>query len=233
MGRFAAFFIIPTLAAVTFAADSGPKSTESVARVLERFDAVQASVVSLSAEFVETTRSPMLKNPIVARGHFFLTKPGSVMWEYTEPEAMRFVIARDEYVGVFPERKKAERRDIKRWSDHLFRFFGVGQGSAELGKFYDIEVEEPDTEMKGTHLLVLSPKKRRVRKSVDEVRLWVDATRLLPVRIDYEGKDGNSRSIRFEKTRLNPDLAAGVFDVRIPAEFKVSQGFSGLTGPLR
>ena len=200
---------------------------ESLDQVLARFDKVQAGVHTLSAEFVQTTRNSLLKEPVVAKGEFYMTKPDSVMWEYTSPEPMRFVVSQGEYTGYFPERKRAERRDIKRWSEQLFRFFGLGQGSKELEKFYGISLGPADPQMKGTYLLVLSPKKRRVKKNVEEVNLWVDATTLLPQRIDYVGKDGNERQIRLVNMHLNPELAAGMYTLQIPAGIPVSEGFSG------
>src|SRR5882762_4787187 len=85
-----------------------PKATdETLSQVLSRFDRVQGQIRTLSAEFVQITRSPLLKEPLVAKGQFCLTKPDSVLWEYTSPEPMRFVVARGEYTGYFPERKKA------------------------------------------------------------------------------------------------------------------------------
>jgi len=208
-------------------------SAETLAEVLARFDRVQGQVRTLSAEFVQTTHSPLLRDPIVAKGQFYLTKPDSVLWEYTSPEPMRFVVAEGEYTGYFPERKKAEKRDIKRWSEQLFRFFGLGQGSKELGKFYEIALGAPGKNDPGTVMLVLAPKKRRVRKNVDEVRLWVDDATLLPTRIAYVGKDGAEREIRFIDTRLNPDLAAGLYTVTIPAGVPVTNGFSGLDAAAR
>lgn len=200
---------------------------ESLDAVLERFDRVQAQIRTLSAEFVQTTRNSLLKEPVVAKGEFYLTKPDSVLWEYSSPEPMRFVVSHGQYTGYFPERKRAEKRDIKRWSEQLFRFFGLGQGSKDLEKFYGLALGPVDPDMKGSYLLVLSPKKRRVKKNVEEVKLWVDAATLLPQRIDYVGKDGNERQIRFLKTRLNPDLAAGMYSVQIPPDVRVSEGFSG------
>lgn len=202
-------------------------AAETLDQVLARFDSVQAQIHTLSADFVQTTRNSLLKQPIVAKGEFFLTKPDSVLWEYSSPEPMRFVVSQGQYTGYFPERKRAEKRDIKRWSEQLFRFFGLGQGSKDLAKFYAIALGPADPEMKGTYQLVLSPKKRRIRKSIDEVKLWVDASTLLPQRIDYVGKDGNERQIRFVNTRLNPDLAAGTYNLDIPADVRVSEGFSG------
>lgn len=198
--------------------------------LLARFDKVQGSIRSLSAEFVERTESPLLKEAIVAEGRFYLTKPGSVAWEYSSPEPMRFVLANQEYVGVFPERRRAERRDVRRWSERIFRFFGVGQGSEELRKFYDIALADAGKEMPGTVLLLLEPKKRRVKKNVEEVRLWVDSSRMLPARMDFRGKDGNVRSIRFRDMRLNPDLAASLYRVEIPDGYTVSEGFSAFGG---
>jgi outer membrane lipoprotein-sorting protein len=239
--RFAAALIaIAAAATPTMARDSKSKqpertaaSGETLADVLARFDRVQEQVRTLSAEFVQTTQSPLLKEAIVAKGQFFLTKPDSVLWEYTSPEPMRFAVANGEYTGYFPERKKAEKRDIKRWSEQLFRFFGLGQGSKELGRFYEIALGDAGTDDKGSYLLLLSPKKRRVKKSVEEVKLWVDVASLLPRRIEYFGKDGARREIRFVNTHLNPDLAAGLYNVKIPADVPISNGFSGLDATAR
>jgi len=209
------------------AAPPQPGVAETLPQVLARFDVVQSQVRTLSAEFVQTTRNPLLKEPIVAKGRFCLTKPDSVLWEYTTPEPMRFIVANGEYTGYFPERKRAEKRDIKRWSEQLFRFFGLGQGSSELGKFYEIALGDPVEAGKGAYVLVLTPKKRRIRKNLDQVKLWVDAERLLPQRIEYFGKDGNEREIRFLDTRLNPDLSASLYQVELPGDVQVTNGFSG------
>lgn len=200
---------------------------QTLSQILARFDEVQGQIRTLSAQFVQTTRNPLLKEPIVAKGRFCLTKPESVLWEYTSPEEMRFVVTDGVYTGYFPERKRAERRDIKRWSEQLFRFFGLGQGSSELAKSYDISLGASTDDAKGSYLLVLTPKKRRVKRNVEEVRLRVDATTLLPIEVDYLGKDGADREIRFLDARVNPDLAASLYHVEIPKDVSISTGFSG------
>ncbi|HZN54892.1 MAG TPA: outer membrane lipoprotein carrier protein LolA [Candidatus Polarisedimenticolaceae bacterium] len=230
LGSAAAILAFGIAVAPAAAASPAP---EALAEVLKRFDVVQGQIRTLSAEFVQTTKNPILKQPLVAKGEFYLTKPDSVLWQYSSPEPMRFVVAHGEYTGYFPERKKAEKRDIRRWSEQLFRFFGLGQGSQELGKFYEITLGDSGRDMPGSYLLVLSPKKRRVRRNVEEVKLWVDAGSLLPVRIDYVGKDGAEREIRFMNTRLNPDLAAGLYNVAIPPDVAVSTGFSGFDASSR
>ena len=150
---------------------------------------------------------------MVAQGSFYLTKPDAIRWEYSQPEEMKFVIAQDQYTGYFPAQKRAEKRNIQRWSERLFRFFGLGQGSTELSRFYDITLGESETD--DTFLLVLQPRKRRARKRVEQVFFWVDSADYLPRRIEYRGRDGNSRVIDFHeivimrtirKAVMRPDL---------------------------
>jgi outer membrane lipoprotein-sorting protein len=202
----------------------------SLDAVLARFDEVQQGVVTLSAQFTETTVNELLKEPMIARGRFYMTKPDSVMWEYSTPESMQFVIAKDEYLGYFPARKRAERRNIQRWRDQIFRFFGLGQVSGELKKFYDIRLEEPSPEMKDTFALVLEPRKRRVKKRMESVRFWVDRNTYLPVKVEYRDNDGNTRVIEFHEMQLNPDLSAGLYKLSLPSDVTVTTGFGGIHG---
>ena len=204
-----------------------PAAAADLNDVLAEFDRVQDAMQTISAEFVETNTNALLNDPIVANGRFFMTKPDAIRWEYTTPEKMSFVISADEYTGYFPLRKKAEKRNIQRWRDQLFRFFGVGQGSAELGKFYNIRLRETDDD---SYLLSLSPKRRRVKKRVDEVLFWLDAKTYLPMRIEYRSADGTGRTIEFEEVQLNPDLAAGLYHVELPDDVTITDGFSGLSG---
>ncbi len=204
-----------------------PVSATDLNDVLSEFDRVQAGMHTISAEFTETNTSALLNEPIVARGRFFMTKPDAIRWEYSTPEEMSFVISADEYTGYFPVRKKAEKRNIQRWRDQLFRFFGVGQGSGELGKFYNIRLREADED---SFLLSLSPKRRRVKKRVDEVLFWLDAKTYLPTRIEYRASDGTGRTIEFDKIQLNPDLSASLYQVELPDDVTITDGFSGLSG---
>ena len=221
-GRTAFRWLLPVLFAAVVPVVA---AEEDLGQVLQEFDRVQEAMQTISAEFVETNTSALLEEPIVARGRFFMTKPDAIRWEYSSPEEMRFVISADLYTGYYPVRKKAETRNIQRWRDQLFRFFGVGQGSAELGKFYNIRLRESDDE---SYLLSLSPKRRRVKKRVDEVLFWLDKSTYLPKRVEYKSNDGTARTIEFESIQMNPDLAAGLYTVDLPDDVTVTDGFSGL-----
>jgi outer membrane lipoprotein-sorting protein len=198
--------------------------------ILAGFDKAQDSFGTLSADFVQTTTNPMLKEPVVAEGRFYMTKPDAIRWEYSTPEEMSFVITKDRYTGYYPERKRAERKNVQRYSKQIFRYFGLGQGSAQLAKYYDITLVEDEEVDPGTYLLSFEPKKRRARKRVEEVRFWVDAATFLPVRVEYHGKSGSSRVVEFKEIRLNPELAATLYTMTIPEDFTVTTGFGGMGG---
>jgi outer membrane lipoprotein-sorting protein len=223
--RLGALAALVVLATVTPLVAAEPE----LATVLAGFDRVQSSIRTLSASFTETMESPLLKQPTAARGMFYMTKPDFVRWEYTTPEPMRFVIAENEYTGYFPAQKRAEKRDVHRWREQLFRFLGVGQASSELAEFYEITLGQPGSDMAETYLLQLSPKKKRVRKRLDDVLLWIDRATYLPARVQYAGKSGTRRSITFEDVQVNPSLASSLYVVEIPPGVTVSEGFSALS----
>lgn len=199
-----------------------------LAEVLADFDRAQSSFKTLRADFVQTTTNPMLKKPVVAVGRFYMTKPDSIRWEYETPEEMSFVIANDQYTGYFPIRKRAERKNVQRYSEQIFRYFGLGQESEQLAKYYDIRLDEPESESPDAYLLRFDPKKRRARKRVDEVRFWIDATTYLPKRVEYCGKDGSTRVVEFTEIRLNPELDSGLYIMTIPEDVTVTVGFGGM-----
>ena len=165
--------------------------------VLTRFDEVQDSISTLSAEFTETTTNQLLIDPILAEGRFFMTKPDSIRWEYSFPEEMRFVIFQDQYTGYFPKQKRAEKRNIQRWSEHIFRFFGLGQGSQELMKFYEITLDP--THDSGERNLPADPRAdqtTRPQSAFPRSASGSTPTTYLPRKVEYRSKSGNARTDR-------------------------------------
>jgi outer membrane lipoprotein-sorting protein len=205
---------------------AGTARAGELEEILVAFDQAQTAVHTLSADFVQTTTNPLLKDPMQAEGKFFMTKPDAIRWEYATPEVMSFVIANDRYTGYYPARKRAEKKNVQRYSQKIFRYFGLGQLSSDLIKAYEITLAAADSD--GVHLLVLEPKKRRARKRVEEVRFWLDAKSYLPVKVEYTGSDGSSRTVEFDNIQVNPDLAASLYTVDLPSDVTVTKGFSGI-----
>ncbi len=198
-----------------------------LAQVLAGFDAAQMRTTSIVAEFTEEKSIQLLAQPVVARGTFTFRRPNQVRWEYVEPERRLYVITESQYTAYVPSQRKAEEVPISRFiGKRLFRFIGLGQSIADLETIYDFRLE-PVSDMPGTHLLVLTPRKKRVQDKVAEIRIWVDASTSLPRRFRYLEGDGDSTTLTFHESHANVEVAAGAFEVQIPSGVAVTNTFNG------
>lgn len=225
LGLAAATVALPARHGETPAA--GPEQIR-LRELLVRFDETQSATRTLTASFVERKELAMLKEPLVSKGRFFYTKPDDVLWQYVEPDPRYFLISKNELLSYFPKKKKAERVSISMYHDRLLKVLAIGQASDTLMKYYDIRLEEKGNDVAGTLLLVLEPRKRSVKKRIQEVRLWISKDRALPVRMQYREPDGDTTTISFEDVRFNPDIAASTYRLDIPKDVEVHKGFSGM-----
>lgn len=206
-----------------------PAEQEKLAAILKRFDETQSSTRTLTAAFTERKEIALLKDPVVAKGRFFYTKPDDVLWQYTDPDPRYFLISKDELLSYFPSKRRAERVSIGLYHDRLLKVLAIGQPSKNLLKYYEIHLDETGNDIAGTHLLILSPRKRMVKKRIAELRLWVNQSSSLPVRMQYREPDGDSTTVSFEDVRFNPQIAASVYKIEIPKDIQIKKGFSGVT----
>lgn len=200
----------------------------TTAEILERFDRAQQETTTLVARFTEEKNLRLLARPRVSQGRFYFNRPNQVRWEYEDPDRKVFVITEDHYVAYFPVEKRAENVDIKRFvGKRLFRFLAVGQSSKDLARYYDI-ARVIDGSLENTHLLVLTPRRERVRERLAVLRIWVDAETFLPRRVAYEEPDGDSTVLTFRDLQPNVSLAAQKFRVDLPPDVLISPTFNGL-----
>lgn len=203
------------------ARDASDPARARLAAVLEQYDQTQATTRTLQASFVERKELKLLKDPVVSKGRFFYTKPDDVLLEYTEPEVRYLLFTRQEQLFYSPSKKKAERGTSARVHDYIFRFLAIGQNSETLKKIYDISLDEAGNPLADTHMLVLQPRKRVVKRVVRDVRLWISRDRFLPVKIEWRESDGDSTTLTFEEVRFNPEIQAGVYRIDLPEDVEV------------
>jgi outer membrane lipoprotein-sorting protein len=197
--------------------------------VLEAFDRAQRATTTLIASFSEEKRLKLLARPVVSRGELYFQRPNQVRWEYLEPDRKIFVITEDRYVAYYPALKRAEEVPIKKFiGRRLFRFIGLGQSIDELSQSYTFRLE-PASDLEGTHLLVLTPRKRKVRERMAEMKIWVDDTTHLPRKLQYSETDGDTTILTFETLRPNVDVATGRFHLDLPKDVVVSDTFNGFS----
>ena len=202
---------------------------ERLKAVLTGFDRAQENTKTLIAAFQETKTLQLLTDPVESSGYFYFSKPHRVKWEYREPETKVYLLTEDSYTAYYPEQKRAEKVNVQNYSAKLFRAFGIGQTTSELKKYYDINLA--DTSGKGkTFLLILLPKKRRVQKRIETLKIWVDDQSFLPVQMEYLEPDGDSTLLGFERILINQEIQASRYQIKIPNDVIVTDSFSGIGG---
>ncbi|HEV8701232.1 MAG TPA: outer membrane lipoprotein carrier protein LolA [Candidatus Polarisedimenticolia bacterium] len=200
-----------------------------LARILQEFDQAQRDTSTLVARFTEKKDLRLLARPVISRGELYYNRPNQVRWEYLEPDRKVFVITEDRYMAYYPALKRAEEVPIKKFvGKRLFRFIGLGQSIEELGKYYEFQLATRN-ELKDTHLLVLVPRKKKLRDRVAEMKIWVDDATHLPRQLQYVEADGDSTLLTFHDLRSNVDVAAGRFRLELPKDVVVSDSFNGFS----
>ncbi|HET6278619.1 MAG TPA: outer membrane lipoprotein carrier protein LolA [Candidatus Polarisedimenticolia bacterium] len=209
----------------TAPADGG--AGDDLNRVLREFDAAQRGTGTMVARFTEEKHLRLLEAPVVSRGELTFSRPNQVRWEYDDPERKVFIVTEEMYAAYHPALRRAEEVPFRAFvGRRLLRFLGLGQSIDDLGAYYDFRLEA-DNDLEGTHLLVLTPRRRRLRERLVEMRLWIDGESALPRRIGYLDADGDSTLITLHDPRVNVAIDADRFRLALPPDVIVSNRFNG------
>lgn len=194
-------------------------------QVLVRFDATQSKVTSLAARFTERKEIGLLKNTVVQKGQFYHTKPDKFLWEYTSPEPKMLLMNGKSLVAYYPRQKQAE--EIRtRLSKRFVKYFGLGQVFADLQEFYNLSLSD-DPSHPEAKVVVMRPRSKRLEKRLLEVRVWIDEKLNQVTQLEYREADGDTTTYAFTDIQINPDIAPARYEIKLPDDVHVSDGFAG------
>ncbi len=213
------------LAAASAAHDPYADFDPALRQVAEKFDAAQAAVTSVSAGFVERKEIGLLKNAVVQEGRFYHTKPDKFLWEYVSPEPKMLLMNGTTLVAYYPTHKQAE--EIRtRLSRKLVRYFGLGQIFADMREYYDLSLSE-ENDLGSSHLIVMTPRQKRLQKRLLEVRIWIDEGINQVRQLEYLEIDGDRTLFKFEDIEVNPSIDPSKYVIHLPADVRVNNTFAG------
>ncbi len=194
-------------------------------QVLVRFDATQSQVTSLAARFTERKEIGLLKNAVVQKGQFYHTKPDKFLWEYTSPEPKMLLMNGKSLVAYYPRQKQAE--EIRtRLSKRFVKYFGLGQVFADLQEYYTLSLGN-DPSHPEARVVVMNPRSKRLEKRLLEVRVWIDEKLNQVTQLEYREADGDTTTYSFTDIQVNPDIAPARYEIKLPDDVHVSDGFAG------
>lgn len=188
-----------------------PAAGDLFDEIYRRGAPVEKTLRTVSATFVETSTSTLLKAPQVARGTVVAQRPSHVRLVYDPPDARTLVITGQTLAISWPSRKVQEQRAISRVIRRAERFF-VATSPAELRKHFDI-VAVDAADRRGTWHVTFTPRRAQMREGVSRVQVWIDKTSLVLQALKMEYPGGDTRLMEFSDVRINPPVDAGTFAV--------------------
>lgn len=210
---------IALIVPATASADSRPTGT--LAKVIAEVAKKQKNIQTLQATFQQEKEMSMLAKPEVSTGSFVYAKPNQVLWRYQTPKPVTMLIANGWLTTYYPSLKKAERLEVKRYQDRIFRYMAASAALGDLGKYFNFKFIESKKDP--LYLLELTPKTKTVERRVRKIKIWIDSKSYLTTRFEYTEGDGDVTRYAFSNVRINAPLAKDTFVLNLPANVKVEQ----------
>jgi outer membrane lipoprotein-sorting protein len=208
--------LVGTLVAASSLHAAGPVT---LAQVIKQVQEQQKKTATLQADFRQEKELALMAKPEVSSGTFTYSRPSNVLWTYDTPKRVQMVIAGGFLTTYYPELGKAERIDVKRFEDRIFKYMGATGAIDELARYFDFTFT--DAKSKSVFVLDLTPKNRAVSKRVQRIKLWIDKSTYLTSKIEYVEGDGDITRYEFTNVRINESVPPSKFALTLPSTVRV------------
>lgn len=169
-----------------------------------------SQVESVQADFVQTKRMKILRNPLVSRGRFAFRPPADIRWEYESPVRTLMVMKKGEparYLfrdGRWERDAQARLEALRVVMERIAGWMG--------GRFDEAGPFEARLIPEGNGQVELLPRDPAMREVIERIRLHLSPTPGALERIELFEPGDSATEIRFENLRLNAPLSDSLFE---------------------
>lgn len=202
------------------AAPKAPKA-DSLDDVIRKVQLAQAKTNTLQADFRQEKSLALMAKPEVSTGRFIYAKPNNVLWTYNAPKRVTMLIANGMLTTYYPDLNKAERIEVKRYQDRIFKYMGASGAIDELGAWFNFTFT--NTSDKAYYALDLDPKSKTIAKRVRHIRIYIDKQSYLTTQFEYTEGDGDKTRYEFTNVKVNDPVEQSRFTLQLPSSVRVEQ----------
>jgi len=206
--------------ALPAAAAKAPKA-DSLDEVIRKVQLAQAKTNTLQADFRQEKALALMAKPEVSTGRFIYSKPNNVLWTYDAPKRVTMLIANGMLTTYYPDLNKAERIEVKRYQDRIFKYMGASGAIDELGAWFNFTFT--NTSDKPYYVLDLDPKSKTIAKRVRHIRIYIDKQSYLTTQFEYTEGDGDKTRYEFTHVKVNAPVEQSRFTLQLPSSVRVEQ----------
>jgi outer membrane lipoprotein carrier protein len=220
MRKFLALALAAAALAMPAVAAKSPKG-DSLDEVISKVQAAQTKTNTLQADFRQEKTLALMAKPEVSTGRFIYSKPNNVLWTYDAPKRVTMLIANGMLTTYYPDLNKAERIEVKRYQDRIFKYMGASGAIDELGAWFNFTFT--NTSDKPYYVLDLDPKSKTIAKRVRHIRIYIDRTSYLTTQFEYTEGDGDKTRYEFTNVKVNAPVEQSRFTLQLPSSVRVEQ----------
>jgi outer membrane lipoprotein-sorting protein len=220
ISKFAALVVCAAALAVPLSAAHSAKP-DSLDDVIQKVQLAQKNTNTLQADFRQEKTLALLAKPEVSTGRFVYLKPNNVLWTYDAPKRVTLLIADGMLTTYYPDLNRAERIEVKRYQDQIFKYLGASGTIDELGAWFNFTFT--NTADKPYYVLDLDPKTKGVAKRVRHLRVYIDRKTYLTTQLEYTEGDGDKTRYEFLNVKTNAPVEQSRFSIAIPSNVRVEQ----------
>ena len=213
------FIIAALVAAAAVVPVHAAVDPTSLDEVVKRVQAQQKKTVTIEADFRQEKTLALLAKPEVSTGRFVYQKPNSVHWTYDAPRRVEMLIANGVLTTYYPDLNKAERIEVKRYQDRIFKYMGASSALDDLATFFNFTFHNRSDQP--FYVLDLEPKSKGIAKRVKHIRIRIDKKSFLTTSFEYTEADGDVTKYEFTNIRVNQPIAGSRFVLNLPAGTRV------------
>lgn len=199
--------------------DESLSSVDRLGALVERMKIEQKGFATLVATFEQETSTEMLVEAEKSKGTFYYEAPDKVRWQYDAPTPKVIVINGDELVTWYQDLHRAEKVQVGRYSDAVFKYLGASGSLETLMDYFSLRVDFP----KGPepYRIDLVPRYKRVEKRLKEMSVAIDGRLFVPIKLSYVEPNGDATEYEFTDFRVNEPLPEAHFELELPSDVDV------------
>lgn len=199
-----------------------------------QIDQKGSTITDLSADFEQQKITAMLKKPLVSSGRVFV-RGSAMLWDTAKPERNVLQITSREARIYYPSQKVIEVYPIEQKLGELAASPLPRLATLEQHFSFEplplSEMGEKDGGVDGRYLaLKMTPTDPALREHVEQVRVLLDSTSGLIVRLEMRDADGDRTLLSFSNPKINAGLAEKDLEIKAPPDVKVTHPLAALEG---
>ncbi len=194
---------------------------EERVRAIERLQEQHKAIHAVRMMVVQRKQHPLLKTAGVSQGTLLFQRPDRLRWDIRAPERTIVVLDRPTLVIYRPDRKEAERRDLR--GDFVARaaleFLVAGMSLAvpELEKRFEVELFQDG----GTLTFALTPRSQFMAQAVSSITLTLESADGLPHSVVIVGRKGDRTETTFTNILVNPPVPNDAFALHLGPDVRI------------